>query len=71
MKLPSIDTAALFLLIIGGLNAGVNAVFDYNAIGEVLGNSTASTVAYALMGISALYIMAQQMGWMSGSHNRA
>lgn len=65
MKLPSIDTAALFLLIIGGLNAGVNAVFDYNAIGEVLGsNSAASTVAYALMGMSALYVFASHMGWV-------
>ena len=66
MKLPNIDTMALFLLIIGGLNAGVNAVFDYNAIGEVVGNSSAAgTVVYALMGISALYLLMDHMGWVS------
>jgi uncharacterized membrane protein YuzA (DUF378 family) len=64
MKLPSIDTMALFLLIIGGLNAGVNAVFGYNAISEVIGgNSNASTVVYALMGLSACYALASHMGW--------
>jgi uncharacterized membrane protein YuzA (DUF378 family) len=64
MKLPSIDTAALFLLIIGGLNAGVDAVFEYNAIGELLGSGTAATVAYALMGMSAIYMLATHMGWV-------
>ena len=64
MRLPAIDTIALFLLIIGGLNAGVNAVFEYNMLGELIGNSTASTVLYALIGLSAVYALVSHMGWV-------
>lgn len=68
MRLPNIDTMALFLLIIGGLNAGVSAVFEYNALGELLGgNSSASTVVYALIGLAACYTLAGHMGWMRRS----
>jgi uncharacterized membrane protein YuzA (DUF378 family) len=67
MRLPNIDTMALFLLIIGGLNAGVSAVFEYNVIGELVGgNSNASTVVYALIGLSACYMLAGHMGWTKG-----
>lgn len=66
MKLPSIDTTALFLLIIGGLNASVASVFDYNVIARVAGgDSIASTVIYALMGLSAVYMIADRMGVMN------
>jgi len=65
MKLPSIDTMALFLLIIGGINAGVAAVFDYNVLSEAIGSSSAaSTVVYALIGLSGLYMLANHMGWV-------
>lgn len=63
MKFLNLDTIAMFLLIIGGLNAGVNAVFDYNALGEIM-NSGVSTVFYALVGLSAVYALANQMGWV-------
>lgn len=63
MKHLNIDTIAMFLLIIGGLNAGVTAVFDYNALGEIM-NSSVSTVFYALVGLSAVYAVADRMGWV-------
>ena len=63
MKYFNMDTAAMFLLVVAGLNAGVNAVFEYNAIGEVL-NGDISTVFYALVGLSALYAIADRMGWV-------
>jgi uncharacterized membrane protein YuzA (DUF378 family) len=65
MKFPSIETIAMFLLVIGGLNAGVAAVFDYDALGQIL-NSTMSTVFYALVGLSAVYALADHMGWVGG-----
>ena len=34
MKFLNIDTIAMFLLMIAGLNAGVSAVFDYDALGR-------------------------------------
>jgi uncharacterized membrane protein YuzA (DUF378 family) len=65
MKLPTVDTMALFLLIIGGLNAGIDAVADYNVIGQLVdAGSAANTVVYALVGLSALYVLADRMGWM-------
>lgn len=63
MKHLNIETIAMFLLIVGGLNAGVDAVFDFNALGEVM-NSSVSTVFYALVGLSAVYALAGHMGWV-------
>lgn len=63
MKFPSIETIAMFLLVIGGLNAGVSAVFDYDALGQVM-NSSVSTVFYALVGLSAVYALVDRMGWI-------
>lgn len=68
MKLPSIDTAALWLLILGGLNAGVAAIFDYDVIAQVLSSSSmAVTVVYALIGLSACYMLADHVGVMKKS----
>ena len=68
MKVPSIETTAMYLLILGGLNAGVNAIFDYNAIGHLASasNSTVSTVLYALMGLAALWMVADRFGILPG-----
>ena len=63
MKHFNIDAIALFLLVIGGLNAGVNAVFDYDTLGQIM-NSDVSTVFYALVGLSAIYALADRMGWV-------
>lgn len=63
MKYFNLDTIAMFLLVIGGLNAGVNAVFDYDTLGQIM-SSGVSTVFYALVGLSALYALAGQMGWV-------
>lgn len=61
MKFLNLDTIAMFLLVIGGLNAGIDAVFNYDALGMIM-NSGVSTVFYALVGLSAVYALANQMG---------
>ena len=66
MKYFNIDTIAMFLLMIAGLNAGVNAVFDYDVIGQVISGGV-STAFYALVGLSALWAIADRMGVL-GSH---
>ncbi len=66
MKHFNIDTIAMFLLMIAGLNAGVNAVFDYDVIGQVISGGV-STAFYALVGLSALWAIADRMGVL-GSH---
>jgi uncharacterized membrane protein YuzA (DUF378 family) len=63
MKHFNLDTIAMFLLVIGGLNAGVSAVFDYDALGQIMSGGV-STVFYALVGLSACYALANQMGWI-------
>ena len=63
MKYFNLDLIATALLVIAGLNAGVNAVFDYNAVGEIMSGDV-STVFYGLVGISALYAIAARMGWI-------
>ena len=60
-KFLNIDTIAMFLLMIAGLNAGVSAVFDYDVIGQVISGGV-STAFYALVGLSALYALADRMG---------
>ncbi len=66
MKYFNIDTIAMALLMIAGLNAGVSAVFDYDALGQVL-NGGVSTAFYALVGLSACYAIAERMG-VIGAH---
>lgn len=65
MKHINLDTIALFLLVIGGLNAGIAAVFGYDAIGMVMAGGL-STAFYALVGMSAIYALAAHMGWVAG-----
>ncbi|MEO6867242.1 MAG: DUF378 domain-containing protein [Gaiellales bacterium] len=64
MKHFNLDLIAMALLVIAGLNAGVNAVFSYNTIGKVLTNGDVSNVFYGLVGLAALYAIADRMGWV-------
>ena len=66
MKNFHLDTIAMVLLVLAGLNAGISAVFDYDAIGGVISGNV-STAFYALVGLSAVYAIADRMG-MIGSH---
>ena len=66
MKFFNIDMIAMVLLVVAGLNAGISAVFDYDALGQVL-NGGVSTAFYALVGLSACYAIAERMG-VIGSH---
>ncbi|MCB0879784.1 MAG: DUF378 domain-containing protein [Thermoleophilia bacterium] len=67
MKYFNIDTIAMFLLMVAGLNAGVNAVFDYDVIGQVISGGV-STAFYALVGLSAVWAIADRMGILGGAH---
>lgn len=54
--LKGIDIIAGILLILGGLNWGMIGFFHIDVIGTIFGVGTAATrVAYALVGLSALY----------------
>ena len=57
-KLRTRDVLALVLVIIGGLNWGLVGLADFNLVSAVFGEgSTVSTVVYALVGVSALFLL--------------
>ena len=58
MKLNLLDNVAYILTVVGGLNWGLVGYFDYNLVDKIFGvGSTASRIIYALIGLSAIYLM--------------
>ena len=55
-KLGVIDIVALILLIIGGLNWGL-AIFNINLVPLIFRVDILIKIVYALVGISAIYIL--------------
>ena len=55
-KLTTVDTIALVLVIIGGLNWGLTA-FGYNVVDMVFGSwAWLVTLIYVLVGLSGVYV---------------
>ena len=51
-----LDTMALILVIIGGINWGLIGFFQFNLVGSLFGAfSMLSRIIYALVGIASLY----------------
>lgn len=66
--LKKISIITLALIIIGGLNWGFVGLFGLNLIDTLFGNySAASRILYALVGISALYVIYNTLN-ISGRH---
>ncbi|MEK7097590.1 MAG: DUF378 domain-containing protein [Patescibacteria group bacterium] len=58
MKLDVIVQIILAILIIGGLNWGLIALFDFDLIAVIFGQlSLLSRLIYGLVGLSALYMI--------------
>jgi uncharacterized protein len=56
MKLSTLDTIALILVIVGGLNWGLMA-FGYNLVTAIFGSIPALVATvYILVGLSAIYL---------------
>ncbi len=58
-KLKTLDTAALALVIVGGLNWGLVGFFRFDLVAWLFGgmDGVLSRVVYALVGLSALYLI--------------
>ena len=54
--MKKIDTLALILLIVGGLNWGIYGFFDLNVVDYVFGRVWIDRVLYIFIGISAAYL---------------
>ena len=52
--LKRLDPLWIALLIVGGLNWAIVALFDTNVVAEVFGTGTAADVVYVLVGFAAL-----------------
>jgi uncharacterized membrane protein YuzA (DUF378 family) len=52
--LKRLDPLWIALLIIGGLNWAILALFDTNVVAEIFGTGTAADVIYVLVGFAAL-----------------
>jgi uncharacterized membrane protein YuzA (DUF378 family) len=55
-SLSIVDTVALVLLIVGGLNWGLVGILNFDLVAAIFGEmTTGSRIVYALVGLSALY----------------
>jgi uncharacterized membrane protein YuzA (DUF378 family) len=56
--MKNLNLLAAVLVIIGGLNWGLVGLFDFDLVAKIFGDmSTVSRVVYALVGLSALYML--------------
>lgn len=54
--MKALDTAALALIIIGGLNWGLVGAFKFNLVDSIFGEGSAlSRIIYVIVGIAAIY----------------
>ena len=57
MRMSWFEWVTLVLLYIGGLNWGLVGFFDWNLVEALLGTGTVTTVIYALVGLSTLWVI--------------
>ena len=57
MRMGWFDWVTLVLLYIGGLNWGLVGFLDWNLVEALLGTGTVTTVIYALVGLSTLWVI--------------
>lgn len=62
--LKRLDPVWITLLIIGGLNWAVIALFDTNVVAEIFGTGTASDVVYVIVGFAALMCVPRMLDGM-------
>jgi uncharacterized membrane protein YuzA (DUF378 family) len=59
--LKRLDPIWIVLLIVGGLNWAVIALFDTNVVTEIVGGGTGADLAYALFGLAALMFVPRML----------
>ena len=71
--LKRLDPLWIALLIVGGLNWAIIALFDTNVVAEIFGAGTAADVLYVLVGFAALMFVPRLLEDMhiTGRHTHA
>jgi len=62
--LKRLDPLWIALLILGGLNWAVLALFDTNVVSEILGTGTVADAFYVLVGFAALMLVPRMLDGM-------
>jgi len=70
--LKRLDPVWIALLIVGGLNWAILALFDTNVVTEIFGTGTTADVLYVLVGVAALMFVPRLLEGMhlGGRHTR-
>lgn len=72
MKMNALDKLSYVLVVVGGLNWGLIAFFDYNLVDELFGaDSTLATVIYGAVGVAALYMLYTMLMMMGSKKSDA
>jgi uncharacterized membrane protein YuzA (DUF378 family) len=66
--LKRLDPLWIVLLIAGGLNWAIIALFDTNVVAEIFGAGTAADILYVLVGIAALMLVPRLLDDMHVTH---
>jgi uncharacterized membrane protein YuzA (DUF378 family) len=66
--LKRLDPLWIALLIIGGLNWAVLALFDTNVVSEIFGSGTGADVVYVVVGVAALMCVPRLLDGMRLTH---
>ncbi|MFA5107889.1 MAG: DUF378 domain-containing protein [Patescibacteria group bacterium] len=68
MKRNIIETIALILLIVGGLNWGLVGLLDFDLVAALFGTMSAlSRIVYSLVGVSAVVVAIMELSKQSSS----
>lgn len=57
MKMGIVDWIAFILVMIGGINWGLIGFFSWNLVEAIFGTGTLTMIVYALVGLSALWMI--------------
>ncbi|MEX1995635.1 MAG: DUF378 domain-containing protein [Candidatus Saccharimonadales bacterium] len=72
MKMNALDKLSYVLVVVGGLNWGLIAFFEYNLVDELFGvDSTIATVVYGVVGVAALYMLYTMLMMMGSKKSDA
>lgn len=62
-KMGTVSWIAMILVLIGGLNWGLVGFFSWDLVAKIFGDmATVSRIVYALVGLSALYLILSMLG---------
>ncbi len=65
-----LDPLWITLLILGGLNWAILALFDTNVVAEIFGSGTGADIVYVLVGVAALMFVPRLFDDMHLTHRR-